>query len=435
MFENPTTRMANYRSQYLGIYRLLLVMLAILVPIFSFTISFFQEKDNGILLLREIMALTGLGLFIGTYKSSWIRRNIQYLMISLYVVLYLWQYLVLIIHDFHQNSEISFLIIVTSICIGFEDRVKLIRFMIVSCTVTVLVILFGHHSLGEAIVFAMTYTAICLILLLINLRKFSAEKEVVRHANELKEKNQEILDSINYAKRIQSAILPPDQKLFKSFNEVFVIYKPKDIVAGDFYWLEHKDDTTLFAVADCTGHGVPGAMVSVICNNGLNRSVREHGLVEPGAILDKTKQIIIEEFEKSSEEVNDGMDVALCTLKNHELQFSGAHNSLWVIRNSDLIELKGDKQPVGKHIKNNSFTTHSMQVEKGDMIYIFSDGYADQFGGEKNKKFRSSSLKKLLLSVASLPINEQKMKLENTFEEWKGDYEQLDDVCILGVRV
>ena len=269
------------------------------------------------------------------------------------------------------------------------------------------------------------------------------QKEKVDEAfDELEEKNQEIMDSINYAKRIQSAILPPSKVVKEYLQQSFILYKPKDIVAGDFYWLEHKDGKVLFAAADCTGHGVPGAMVSVICNNGLNRSVREHGLSDPGKILDKTREIVIQEFEKSEDEVKDGMDIALCSLEENKLQYAGAHNPLWIIRTSPdggqdgvLTETKADKQPIGKFDKQTPYTTNTFNLEKGDSIYIFSDGYVDQFGGEKGKKFKSKAFKELLLSIQDKSMEEQRVLIDEAFETWRGSLEQIDDVCVIGVRI
>ena len=252
---------------------------------------------------------------------------------------------------------------------------------------------------------------------------------------ELGDKNKEIMDSITYAKRIQSAILPPMKEFDNHLKDGFVLYKPKDVVAGDFYWLEHVSNKTLFAAADCTGHGVPGAMVSVICNNALNRSIREHGLVEPGEILDKTREIVIEEFEKSDEEVKDGMDIAICSLEGNILQYAGAHNPLWIVRNGKLLETKANKQPIGHFDHPEPYTTHNIELEPGDSIYIFSDGYVDQFGGEKEKKFKAKSFRELLLSIQEKPMEDQKRIIDETFEAWKGDLEQIDDVCIIGVRI
>ncbi len=262
------------------------------------------------------------------------------------------------------------------------------------------------------------------------------QKEVVEQAHsELEEKNKEITDSIQYAKRIQNAILPPQKVVKEYLQESFILYKPKDIVAGDFYWLETVKGKVLFAAADCTGHGVPGAMVSVVCNNALNRSVREYGLTDPGEILNKTREIVIAEFEKSEEEVKDGMDIALCSLDGNKLQYAGAHNPLWIIRNGELLETKANKQPIGQFDNPEPYTTHTIELQKGDSVYIFSDGYADQFGGEKGKKLKTANFKNLLLSIQKENMQKQKELIDEAFENWKGDLEQLDDVCVIGVRV
>jgi serine phosphatase RsbU (regulator of sigma subunit) len=246
----------------------------------------------------------------------------------------------------------------------------------------------------------------------------------------------EILASITYAKRIQNAILPQNKVIKEHLKESFILYKPKDIVAGDFYWLEKTGDKVFFAVADCTGHGVPGAMVSVICNNALNRSVREHRMTSPGKILDKSTDIVIEEFEKSDEEVKDGMDIALCSIEGTKLKYAGAHNPLWIIRNGVIIETKGDKQPIGKFDNRILYTTHSFDLQKGDSIYIFTDGFVDQFGGVKGKKFKVKAFRELLLSIQDSSMELQKIVIDETFEKWKQqNFEQVDDVCVMGVRI
>ena len=260
--------------------------------------------------------------------------------------------------------------------------------------------------------------------------------------DEIEYKNQEITASIKYAKRIQKAILPSNKILKHALPESFVFYKPKDIVAGDFYWVEMVEDWVFFAAADCTGHGVPGAMVSVICNNGLNRSVREFGLREPGQILNKTRELVIKEFEKSDEEVKDGMDVSLYALnrKTNFIKWSGANNPFCVgksngVSEDRLVEIRADKQPIGAFGAGKPFTQHEMQLEKGDMIYSYSDGYPDQFGGEQGKKFKSVNFKKLLADIAEKSMKEQHDMLMASFEKWRGDLEQIDDVCVFGVRV
>jgi serine phosphatase RsbU (regulator of sigma subunit)/Tfp pilus assembly protein PilF len=248
------------------------------------------------------------------------------------------------------------------------------------------------------------------------------------------EKNAEIMDSINYAKRIQAAILPPQSLMDELLPQNFVLYLPKDIVAGDFYWIQRLENEVLLAAADCTGHGVPGALVSVVCNNALNRAVKEFSESEPGKILDKTREIVIDEFSKSDENVKDGMDIALCRIGAQSIAFAGANNPLWILRNGEIIEIKADKQPVSNYDYKKSYTTHKMNLEKGDMLYLFSDGYVDQFGGEKGKKFKAKALKELIISMANLSLDEQKQTLKEAFDKWKGFGEQVDDVCVIGVR-
>ena len=277
------------------------------------------------------------------------------------------------------------------------------------------------------------------LMLLLAFFIFRSYKQKKKSNLLLAEKNKEITDSITYAKRIQNAILPSDTTVKEYLPNNFVLYLPKDIIAGDFYWLERKDDNILFAAADCTGHGVPGAMVSVVCNNALNRTVREYGLTNPAEILNKTREIVVQEFEKSDEDVKDGMDISLCCLDLSGsyaiLQWAGANNPLWIIRKHELIEVKPNKQPIGKTDNPLSFTTHEIQLQKGDTIYVFTDGFADQFGGPKGKKFMYKPFKELLLSIQNKTMEEQKIVLEQHFENWRGNIEQVDDVCVIGVRI
>ena len=265
----------------------------------------------------------------------------------------------------------------------------------------------------------------------------SQKAEIEEQHHVLEEQHKEITDSINYAKRIQDAILPPLKLVRGYMPDSFILYEPKDIVAGDFYWMEGINNLIIFAAADCTGHGVPGAMVSVVCHNAMNRAVREFMLVEPHDILDKTREIVLETFENSDEQVNDGMDIALCTIntETNKLKFAGANNSLYFIRNGELSEVKPDKQPIGKYDEAKPFTKHEIELEKGDVIYTFSDGYPDQFGGPKGKKFMYKPFRKLLLSIHHKPMEEQHHLLSKAFEDWRGEIEQIDDVCVIGVRI
>ena len=262
------------------------------------------------------------------------------------------------------------------------------------------------------------------------------ESIIVQQKDAIEFKKKEITDSISYAKRIQNAILPPEKVVRKLLPESFILYKPKDIVAGDFYWLEKSGDLILFAAADCTGHGVPGAMVSVVCHNALNRSVREFSLTTPSEILNKTREIIIHEFSKSEEDIKDGMDISLCALDSvtGEIQWTGANNPLMIISNGEIVELKPDKQPVGQFSAGKSFTNHIQSLSEGDLLYLYSDGYADQFGGPSGKKFKHKQFKQLLLEIHKKPLSEQKSILDQRFESWRGSIEQLDDLCVIGIK-
>lgn len=269
-----------------------------------------------------------------------------------------------------------------------------------------------------------------------------AQKEEVEFQKEIvEEKNKDIMDSIRYAKHIQDAILPSDEFVQATFKDAFILFKPKDIVSGDFYWVKEKENLALFAAVDCTGHGVPGAFVSIVGNNGLNRAINEFGLLDPGKILDKLTLLVEEAFKQQgstdSDDVKDGMDIALCVLNKdtNELHYAGANNPLYLIRNGELIEIKADKQPIGSYDKRVPFTTHTLQLEANDRIFLFSDGYADQFGGPKGKKFKYKTFKNLLLDNTNIPINEFKSLLDHAFEEWKSDLEQIDDVCVIGIEI
>ncbi|MFI5203422.1 MAG: tetratricopeptide repeat protein [Flavobacteriales bacterium] len=283
------------------------------------------------------------------------------------------------------------------------------------------------------------------------------QKIIIEHQKELvEEKQKEIIDSINYAKHLQQAILATPEEIKKYLPDTFLIYMPKDIVAGDFYFFETTKTHIFIAAADCTGHGVPGALVSVVCSNALSRCVKEFNLTEPGKILDKARELILETFMKSGSDVKDGMDISLCSVKfqnsddgfrnkvekvsEMSLQWAGANNPLWVISQSAtkenrLTEIKADKQPIGKSDNSHPFATHEVEYEKGDLIVLFTDGFADQFGGSEGKKFKYSNLKKLLIENAHVKPQAIDLTLQTTFNRWKGDLEQVDDVCIIGIRL
>jgi ligand-binding sensor domain-containing protein/serine phosphatase RsbU (regulator of sigma subunit) len=256
---------------------------------------------------------------------------------------------------------------------------------------------------------------------------------------ELAEKNKDITDSIRYAKRIQEAIMPPMHNVKKCLPDSFILYKPKDIVSGDFYWVEKKGDIVMFAAVDCTGHGVPGAFMSIVGHNLLNQAADEDS---PGKVLDKLNKLLTETLKQpgSSEyRVRDGMDISLCfiNIKTMELQYAGAYNPLYIVRKRELKEYKADALAIGTHDENSNahYTNHTLQLEKGDMIYIFSDGYVDQFGGPQGKKFKYNQFKELLVSIQDLGPEAQHITLDKAIEDWRSGMEQVDDMLVIGVRV
>lgn len=271
----------------------------------------------------------------------------------------------------------------------------------------------------------------------------------------IEEKNKDITDSINYAKRIQGAILP-EENLILAHYESFIYYQPKDIVSGDFYWIKEIGNKFYFSVVDCTGHGVPGAFMSIIGFNSLNRIVEDLQLSETGLILDKLNELVLHSIRKQDKDgssIRDGMDISLCCidLENETLEFSGANNPLYLIRTTtnttenlpitltekdyNLIEIKADKMAIGGVENTKKYRTHFLQLQKGDTVYLFSDGYADQFGGPKSKKFMYKQFKQLLITIQEQPMEEQKNILDKTILNWRGDLDQIDDICVMGVRI
>jgi serine phosphatase RsbU (regulator of sigma subunit) len=297
-------------------------------------------------------------------------------------------------------------------------------------------------------------------------------EEISQQKELIEEKNRDIMDSIRYAQRIQEAILPPE-KIVKSYlSESFIIYKPKDLVSGDFYWMKtvqkENENLVFFAAVDCTGHGVPGAFVSIVGHNGLNRAVNEFGLRTPAEILGKLNEFVQDSFTGADKSANlrDGMDIALCCLdlNKNTLSYAGANNPLWLITkgqneedvtqrvssenpasvsasasdNLVFLELKANKQPIGFQENFQPFKNHTIQLSEGDTIYIFSDGYVDQFGGPEaesgGKKFKAKRMRELLMNNYALDMSQQRNLLEGEFNKWKGNLEQIDDVCMIGLR-
>ena len=265
-------------------------------------------------------------------------------------------------------------------------------------------------------------------------------KEVVAQKEEIEKQRDDIMDSIHYAKRIQNAILPADDYWEEKLPNSFVLYRPKDIVSGDFYWMSAKDDRVMFAAVDCTGHGVPGAFMSIVGSNNLHYAVNVKNARSANEILDYLNEGVTRSLhqKKGASSVKDGMDIALCSinLKKLEMDYAGAFNPLYLVRDGEIQIIKGDKFPIGAFLGEElqHFTNQHIKLRKGDAIYIFSDGFADQFGGEKGKKFKYRQFQQLLLRIQEEPMEEQRAILEKTIVDWMGNLEQIDDILVIGAR-
>ncbi|MBA2611003.1 MAG: tetratricopeptide repeat protein [Bacteroidetes bacterium] len=265
-------------------------------------------------------------------------------------------------------------------------------------------------------------------------------KEVVKQNSIIEEKNKDITDSIQYAKQIQKALLSSDDLFAKSFKDYFIFFKPKDIVSGDFYWAYKDDKEILIANADCTGHGVPGAFMSLIGVSKLNEIVKERNIRDTDKIMDQLRDGILEIFSTANQkqQSKDGMDMVMMryNFTTAKLQFSCANNSLWLLRNGELIKHKADKFPVGfSYGSKQPFTLNEITLQEGDVVLTFSDGYADQFGGVGGKKFKYKNLQKIIVDMAQQPLTEMKNVLADTLKKWQGDLEQVDDITVIGFKV
>jgi serine phosphatase RsbU (regulator of sigma subunit) len=269
----------------------------------------------------------------------------------------------------------------------------------------------------------------------------SQRDELAKQRDQLTEQQKHIMDSIQYAKRLQNAILPTDQYVKELFPDSFILFHPKDIVSGDIYWFYNLGEKKYFSAIDCTGHGVPGALVSMVGHNWLDYAVKDLKCEMPVDILQALNNGVTSTFKERDEDgaVKDGMDIALCCVDydTMKLYFAGAYNPAIIIRNGELIQLKGDKCPIGAFSRRAvaGFRNQEMDIQKGDMIYVFSDGYTDQFGGNDGRKFLMANFKQLLVDVHQLTVDKQKEKMEATLFEWMKYEHQLDDILVIGVKV
>lgn len=270
----------------------------------------------------------------------------------------------------------------------------------------------------------------------------SQKEEVEAKRNEIEiqkqlveEKKDELEASIFYAKRIQEALLPSLQLVRDKLPNSFIWYRPKEVVSGDFYWIKSKEQKTFFTVADSTGHGVPAALVASVCSNSLNRAAENTGFITTGELLTKTHELLTAEFAKNTEHLTDGMDIALCAIEGRTLSISGANRPVWICREGEFIELEGEPTTINAKVPKTTFKTHTVELLTDDVVYLFTNGLIDQFGGEEGKKLRLSNLRRLLQAVYRYDSAKQRDMLQKAFEDWRGNMEQIDDICIMGIKI
>jgi serine phosphatase RsbU (regulator of sigma subunit) len=269
--------------------------------------------------------------------------------------------------------------------------------------------------------------------------EIEAQRDFARfQRDQIGQQQKSIMDSIQYAQTIQNSLLPSTHLLKAELPDHFILYKPRDIVSGDFYWFSEQENHYYIAAADSTGHGVPGAFMSMLGMALMNEIVHKYPDIDPDSMLNELRSQIIETLHQKGDHgaAKDGMDMLVCKIdrQNKRMLFAGANNPLYLVRNKELIEYKTDKMPVSVHITMHPFTGHEINLQPGDHIYLFSDGYADQFGGPHGKKFKYFPFKNLLISISEKEMYEQGLQLDREFEQWKGDMDQVDDVVVIGLK-
>jgi len=438
--EQLTILLMKQDNDYIVIYRLLCLATVVLIPIFRFIYELINPLLYNPIEYVMLVVSSGLALLILSYVSNYFKKHMKYFMYALYSIIFIWDIHLLFMNQFTANGVLGFLIIVYAVSVGFENRKHLGLFLFMLFLAASSTCLLTDNVEINEIMFISTLGAINLLAYIINSSKIKAEAEIKKVNSLLAQKNKDITDSINYAQRIQEAILPNIKQIQQLIPESFLFYKPKDVVSGDFPWFLKKGDDIFIAAVDCTGHGVPGAFMSLIAFFLLNRIVNRFNITQPAAVLDRLHigvQHTLKQHVKDAQ-ARDGMDIAFCAVdvKKRKVEYAGAYRPLFIIRKGELIEIKADKFPIGGESQNNEkFTNHQIDVQKDDIIYLFSDGYVDQFGGERNKKFMTKRFKELLIKINSLDLLQQKERLEKEMKDWMGNNEQVDDVLVIGFKV
>jgi len=301
-----------------------------------------------------------------------------------------------------------------------------------------------NYAFAVFIVIALIYLAVLQFWVLLRTRKHLAElknayREIEIQRSELQLRNKDLTDSLNYARRIQAALLPADHHIRRIFPDHFIYYRPKHIVSGDFYWFGERDDRYFIVAADCTGHGVPGALMSMIGLELIQKIINEFRVDDTDQVLLTMNRELESAFfkeESGKAMIKDGIEMGICIIdkKTRLMEFSGAFLPVYIVRDDKLIEIKGDKKNVVQSFAMVSFNRSTFTLREGDLLYLFSDGYADQFGGPENKKFMYRRLRHILLTISKYPLADQQRILDETIESWMEGHDQIDDMMILGIK-
>ena len=419
---------------WLNIGAMLRFNLLLSLPVFALAyVLNFKNRESVALAITQLEV--ALHTAFSIYFVGW-EAGFQFLLIAGSVIIFLvytWSFLIKLIVSVLYVSEYLaiYLLFQKHVAVAIESGVLAVLYII-----NFLVIVLGiAYAVAHYVILAFSAEA----------KLAAANANILAQRDKIDGQHRDITASITYASRIQQAILPPDDILRHCLPDSMILFKPRDIVSGDFYWLKQIGDKLYIVAADCTGHGVPGAFMSMLGISLLNELLATNELLAPNVLLDDLRQRIKKSLHQTDEntKTQDGMDIACCLLdlKTKHVQYAGANNPLYLLRGansghtSELLEVKADRMPIGIHPKDKiPFSLHELQLERGDAIYIFSDGYVSQFGGESDERFKTYRFKEALLSSCNLSMNDQKLYLDQVFEDWRGIRRQVDDVLVIGIR-
>lgn len=433
----------------LKLHRILLLVAGIVYFTFWFILRSVEPDSFDPMLGRGIISFAIILVFLLTYKYQFFR---DYVVILSYILSHIltYYYVFLLANNFYSYTySIGMLTILFGTSVIFKDPYSLLIYLILSISAVALGYVFIEYPSFPPLMYLSILITTAIIAFLSMSVRFGIQKELdvnnnnlIKVYEEMKKqrqlvelKNIDITDSIVYAKKIQFSIIPEKDGLKKYLPQSFIYYRVKDIVSGDFYWYHKKGDELYIAAVDCTGHGVPGALVSMIGITLLKQTIDHQHIVEPGKILSNMQKEIYSFLQRGS---SDGMEISLCSVNQEKkiLSYAGAMMRLMMVRDGKVIEIKGDRSSISRNtLFEVTFKNHTIEYQDGDSFYLFTDGYCDQFGGEKQKKFMFRRFEQLLSDMQHLSMREQKSMLESTYKNWKGDLEQVDDILVIGFKL